>query len=266
MTSSRCPASRCHRRSCPTGSLTRRANSDLVSAVNVRALGSPGHPALFHLSLSALAPGHALLLSSSTTDTVVWFRSFHTSAWCNDAVVERTDDEAEEEEEEPEVEEEEEPVSEAPKPLPGLGDPSDLMLVEKWHGLFVGQRMEAAATSGHVVCTRSELACYVKIAVPPDCPQVRHTPLCACASGMRPHHRREQHSRRAECHACCCCGVCAARARVRAAAAAPQHGQTLPAAGSTSLGPFWVGGVLHGWWCPHAANPRQGSDSPRAVP
>lgn len=112
-------------------------------------------------------------------------------AWCcGCAVVEQTDEDEEEEEPAAEEEEEEEVEEEPVKPLPGLGDPSDVMLVEKWHGLFVGQRMEAAATSGHVVCTRSELACYVKVAVPPGSPEVRpghNAPLgCACpVSGCR---------------------------------------------------------------------------------
>lgn len=101
------------------------------------------------------------------------------------AVVEVTDEEVEEEAEADEEVHEEEAAEDAAKPLPGLGDPSDLMLVEKWHAVFVGNRMEVAATSGHVVCTRSELACYVKIAVPPGCPDVR-TPLippdlCHCS-------------------------------------------------------------------------------------
>lgn len=100
-------------------------------------------------------------------------------------MVEQTDEEEEEEEPKAEEEEEEEVEAEVAKPLPGLGDPSDLMLVEKWHGLFVGPRMEAAATSGHVVCTRSELACYVKVAVPPGCPEVLRGLLCT-ASLMQP--------------------------------------------------------------------------------
>lgn len=111
------------------------------------------------------------------------------AAHCGFAVVEQTDEEEEEEEPEAEQEEEEEVEEELAKPLPGLGDPSDVMLVEKWHGLFVGQRMEAAATSGHVVCTRSELACYVKIAVPPSSPEVcpgLRVPLgCSCIVGRR---------------------------------------------------------------------------------
>ena len=87
-------------------------------------------------------------------------------------------EEEEEEESEAEVSEEEEgeAVSEGPQPLPGLGDVSDVMLVEQWHALFVGPRMEASATSGHVVVTRSELACFIKIGVPSGRSEV----CCSC--------------------------------------------------------------------------------------
>lgn len=98
-------------------------------------------------------------------------------------------DEEEEEEEESEVasEEEEEVVSKGPQPLPGLGDVSDVMLVEQWHALFVGTCMEAAATSGHVVVTRSELACFIKIGVPSGRSEVRamHDPH-ACINNKVP--------------------------------------------------------------------------------
>jgi hypothetical protein len=88
-------------------------------------------------------------------------------------------EEEEEEEEEVSEQEEEEVVSEGPQPLPGLGDASDVMLVEQWHALFVGPRMEAAATSGHVVVTRSELACFIKIGVPSGRSEVRAA-FCSC--------------------------------------------------------------------------------------
>lgn len=95
-------------------------------------------------------------------------------------------EEEEEEESEAEVSEEEEgeAVSEGPQPLPGLGDVSDVMLVEQWHALFVGPRMEASATSGHVVVTRSELACFVKIGVPSGRSEVCCAPVPYCVSVM----------------------------------------------------------------------------------
>ncbi|NJR41360.1 MAG: hypothetical protein HC767_00605 [Akkermansiaceae bacterium] len=93
------------------------------------------------------------------------------------------EEEEEEEEEEVSEEEEEEVVSEGPQPLPGLGDVSDVMLVEQWHALSVGPRIEAAATSGHVVVTRSELACFIKIGVPSGRSEVCFTRLsCTVAT------------------------------------------------------------------------------------
>lgn len=92
------------------------------------------------------------------------------------------EEEAEEEDEQPEVsqEEDEEVADEGPQPLPGLGDVSDVMVVEQWHALFAGPRMEAAATSGHVVVTRSELACFIKIGVPSG-----RSEVCCARCGMR---------------------------------------------------------------------------------
>lgn len=62
-----------------------------------------------------------------------------------------------------EVEEEEEVL---PEVMPGLGEAGDeLTLVEKWHAVFNGLKLQSAGVQGLLLCNRPSLTCLFKLEV-----------------------------------------------------------------------------------------------------